>query len=128
MSDDDTAAEARRGREAAEAASTARAKADAEARDEQPASVTEHAGEPAPAGGKRGRAAASSDDDGPPSYSMERLVNESSAFLGCEPHVAAGALHAAGSKEMTVKDAKAAVKAWLKSEVAPDPATVAEEV
>jgi hypothetical protein len=69
----------------------------------------------------RSRRAASekpAEDSGPPTYTTERLIAEAPDFLGCEPHVAAGALYDA-PKEMTKADAKAAVKSWLKREITP---------
>jgi hypothetical protein len=56
--------------------------------------------------------------DAPAAYSAERLIAEAPAFLGCESYVAAGALYGAGS-DMTVDDAKAAVKDWLEREISP---------
>jgi hypothetical protein len=53
-----------------------------------------------------------------PTYSVERLVADAPGFLGCESYVAAGALSDA-SGDMTVTDAKAAVKEWLKREIDP---------
>jgi hypothetical protein len=64
--------------------------------------------------------------EGPPSYSRERLIAEAPAFLGCESHVAAGAL-SDDTGDMTVKDAKAAVKAWLKREIPPSGEDAGEE-
>jgi len=53
-----------------------------------------------------------------PEYPVERLIEDAQGFLGCEPHVAAGAPYD-GPKSMTVADAKAAVKSWLKREINP---------
>lgn len=47
-----------------------------------------------------------------PTYSAERLVAESEAFLGVPSHVAVGAFHG-GKKTMTLDDAKSRVKKWL---------------
>lgn len=48
-------------------------------------------------------------------YAVDDLIERSAGFLDCPAFVAAGAL-AGESKgaEMTIKDAKAQVKAWLK--------------
>jgi hypothetical protein len=67
---------------------------------------------------RRTREAQTEAESGPPSYPTERLIAEAPAFLDCEPHVAAGALYDS-PRDMTVKDAKAAVKAWLKREIPP---------
>lgn len=112
MADDDSANEARKGREAADAAREERGAASAKASDEAGASVASGAGSQAAAKGSSKAA-----DEGPPTYTLDRLTADSFGFLGVEQHVAAGALHGVTEKEMTIKDAKARVKAWLKSEV-----------
>lgn len=66
----------------------------------------------------RRREAPAEAESGPPSYPTERLIAEAPAFLGCAPHVAAGSLYDS-PQNMTVKDAKAAVKTWLKREIPP---------
>lgn len=120
MSEDDTAATDRKAREAAQAASEQRASAKndekrAEPADETPAESPRTGGHGKPAS----RGAPPSGEKEKPEYPIERLIAESQDFLGCPPHVAAGALHDADSKTMTVADAKAAVKDWLKREIDP---------
>jgi hypothetical protein len=58
------------------------------------------------------------ESSGEATYSVERLIEDAQGFLGCEPHVAAGALYDK-SGEMTVDDAKAAVSDWLEREISP---------
>lgn len=53
-----------------------------------------------------------------PTIQVRRLIAESSGFLGCPSHVAAGALFDYGpDDEMTVDDARQAVESWLSSPV-----------
>lgn len=51
-------------------------------------------------------------------YEVGRLIDESDGFLGCTPHVAAGALHDVKKKALTVEEAKKHVSKWLAGEVA----------
>lgn len=48
-------------------------------------------------------------------FPVERLLAESDVILGEPGHVVAGALAAVARKTLTVEEAKAAIKAWLKS-------------
>lgn len=50
-------------------------------------------------------------------YPLERLISEAPAFLECEPHVAAGALVASKKKNLTIQEAKGAVRSFLSREV-----------
>lgn len=116
MSEDDTAATDRKAREAASAASEQRASAKNDEKRAEPADETPAESPRTGGHGKPARGAVPPDK---PEYPIERLIAESQDFLGCPPHVAAGALHDADSKTMTVADAKAAVKDWLKREIDP---------
>lgn len=50
-------------------------------------------------------------------FPVERLVQESQDFLGVPRHVAAGALSGVNKQNLTVEEADAAVKTFLKAEV-----------
>ena len=50
-----------------------------------------------------------------PTYTVERLIDESHAFLGVPSHVMVGALHGNKKKTLTLSEAKKAVEDWLKS-------------
>jgi hypothetical protein len=50
-------------------------------------------------------------------FPVERLIAEGGQFLGHESHVVAGALSGVSRKNLTLEEAEAAVKTWLKSEV-----------
>lgn len=52
------------------------------------------------------------------SYPVERLTTEPGFLPEYPPHVIAGALAGANRKNMTLDEARAAVKKWLDSEVA----------
>ena len=58
------------------------------------------------------------EEGGETAYSIDRLIAEAPSFLGCEPHVAAGALHGTDKEFLTIAEAKEAVEAWLAREVA----------
>ena len=49
--------------------------------------------------------------------SVDRLLAESDAFLGCESYVLAGALHGVRKKNMTVDEAKSLIDEWLQKPV-----------
>lgn len=49
------------------------------------------------------------------SFDLERLINESTDFLGVPSHAAAGAFSAISKKSLTITEAKAAVEAWSES-------------
>lgn len=53
----------------------------------------------------------------PEAFPVDRLIAESEAFLGCEAHVAAGALHDAEG-DLTPEAAQQAVNKWLARPVA----------
>jgi len=55
-----------------------------------------------------------------PTIPVERLIEEADAFLDVSPAVAAGAFSTERKKELTLADAKATVKAWLKKPVEVD--------
>ena len=55
--------------------------------------------------------------DDTPKFSVERLQAQAGDFFGQPPHVVAGALSSVNRKELTIEEAEAAVKAWLKSPV-----------
>ena len=48
-----------------------------------------------------------------PTYTVERLTDESHAFLGVPSHVAVGALQGTKKKNLTIAEAKKAVEDWL---------------
>lgn len=51
-------------------------------------------------------------------FPVERLTGpDAYALTGYEGHVVAGALHGVGKKNLTIDEAKAAVKAWLSAPV-----------
>lgn len=53
-----------------------------------------------------------------PVYTVERLTGpDAYALTGSEGHIVAGALHGVSKKNLTIEEAKAAVKAWLKAPV-----------
>lgn len=56
--------------------------------------------------------------DAPQTYTVERLTDESHAFLGVPSHVAVGALRGAKKKNMTLAEAKKAIEEWLKTPAA----------
>lgn len=56
-------------------------------------------------------------DSDEPTYSRDRLMEEAYALTGYEAHVLAGALSAVPKKNLTVSEVKAAVKAFLSTEV-----------
>ena len=55
--------------------------------------------------------------DAAPTFTVERLQAQSGDFFGEPSHVVAGALSGVNRKELTIEEAKAAIKAWLKSPV-----------
>lgn len=50
-------------------------------------------------------------------FPVERLVRDGAKLVGHPPHVVAGALSGISKKNLTQDEAKAAVKAWLKTPV-----------
>lgn len=71
---------------------------------------------PTPAQATR-EAAAEAKDPEDPTFPRERLINEAYQFIGEEPHVVAGAISAIHKQNLTVAEVKAAVKAFLATEV-----------
>lgn len=56
--------------------------------------------------------------DDSPVYPVERLTGpDAYALTGHEGHIVAGALSSVSKKNLTIDEAKAAVKAWLKAPV-----------
>lgn len=53
-----------------------------------------------------------------PTYTVERLTDESQAFLGVPSHVAVGALRGSKKKNLTIAEAKKAIDEWLKTPAA----------
>lgn len=51
-----------------------------------------------------------------PTYSHERLIRECPQAVGYDSHIIAGALTGVSESELTIKEAKAACRAWLKAE------------
>lgn len=127
MAEGDIANEAQAGIDAAEKARDERAAAE-HAREElaavDPEAAAELAGVPEPE--EETRVATKAEKDkakknavsrSDRTYSKDRLIADATDFLGCPPHVAAGALADLDDDELTVGDAKSAVAAWLKREV-----------
>lgn len=91
-------------------AASGKAETEAQTDDQTPAravrSAVEEAGE-----ASEGKA------DEIPTFSVERLVNEAEAFFGTPKFIVAGALSAVKTKNLSVAEGKAAIKAFLATEV-----------
>lgn len=53
-----------------------------------------------------------------PEYTVDQLISESRALLGCSRHVAVGALHGEERTKLTTTEGKAAVRSFLNRKAA----------